>query len=147
MRKLMLAVVVAMLPMMSNATPHTFTERQVECLALNVYYESRGEPVLGQKAVAWVTLNRLDSHQYTNTICDVVYDRNQFSWTKNKVRVKDKGAYHKSHEVATKVIEEYMQDANDPTKGATMFHATHVSPRWRKSFKKTLSVGAHVFYR
>ena len=50
------------------------------CLALTIYHESRGEPVSGQYAVAEVVVNR--SQERNLSICDVVYEKNQFSWVK-----------------------------------------------------------------
>src|SRR3954462_2332169 len=55
--------------------------RDVECLALNVYYEARGESLAGQYAVAEVTLNRRASLGYPKTVCEVVYQKGAFSWT------------------------------------------------------------------
>ena len=49
-----------------------YNEREIECLALNSYYESRGESRAGQVAVAQVVLNRLESERFPNTICGVV---------------------------------------------------------------------------
>ncbi len=53
--------------------------RQVTCLAVAVYHESRGESVRGQRAVASVVMNRTRSGLYPNTPCGVVYQRSQFS--------------------------------------------------------------------
>lgn len=53
----------------------------VLCLALNIYHEARGEPIDGQIAVAAVTLNRVQDPRWPDTVCDVVYQPNQFSWT------------------------------------------------------------------
>ena len=53
----------------------------VICLALNIYHEARGEPIEGQRAVASVTLNRTLDPRWPSTVCGVVYDPQQFSWT------------------------------------------------------------------
>ena len=56
---------------------------EIECLAKNIYFESRGEPEAGQFMVGFVTLNRMRDERWPNTICKVVYQRNQFEWTRD----------------------------------------------------------------
>src|SRR5210317_144981 len=51
------------------------------CLQQNIYFEARNQSINGQIAVAWVTLHRVDDPRYPNTICEVVWQRKQFSWT------------------------------------------------------------------
>ena len=53
------------------------------CLAMNIYYESRSEPLIDQVATAAVTMNRVGDKDFSNSICGVVYQSNQFEWTKN----------------------------------------------------------------
>lgn len=57
---------------------------EIGCLAANLYFEARGEPLKGQLAVAKVTLNRVKSKQYPDSICAVVFQKHQFSWTKQQ---------------------------------------------------------------
>lgn len=52
-----------------------------QCLVCTIYHESRGEPFVGELAVALVTLNRVESDQYPPTICAVIWQKHQFSWT------------------------------------------------------------------
>jgi spore germination cell wall hydrolase CwlJ-like protein len=69
----------------------TINREELLCLSHNVYFESRGENSYGKLGVAHVTLNRVDSEHYPNTICDVVWQKNKssktgrwvamFSWT------------------------------------------------------------------
>lgn len=137
---------------------YSSNQRQIECLARNVYFESRSEPEEGKLAVAWVTMNRVEHQQYPNTICGVVYDaqldsngkpkknRCQFSWYcsgKTPV-VRNQSAWNDAVEIATLV---YLEEANDPTDGATMFHGKQVSPYWKKSFQRQVQIGNHVFYK
>ena len=70
-----LAVTAAMM------APPTVDSKQHECLAMNIYHEARGERMEGQIAVAQVTLNRAAHEEWPSTICDVVYQPKQFSWT------------------------------------------------------------------
>lgn len=121
--------------------------KEHECLALNVYHEARSERIEGQIAVAHVTMNRVKHSYFPDTICDVVYSHKQFSWTWT---VKD----HTPHEAAAwkkaQVIARDVMIGNteDPSKGATFYHANYVNPFWAKdkSMSVTKIIGLHVFY-
>ena len=43
------------------------------CLALNIYFEARNQPVMGQIGVSMVVLNRVNSTDYPDNVCDVIY--------------------------------------------------------------------------
>lgn len=127
-------------------------QRELECLALNVYWESRGEPLRGRQAIAAVTLNRTASSAFPGSICQVVWQgaalgmhRCQFSWAcdgrGNKPR--NRTAWNEAVRVANEAL---LQDFPDPTGGALYFHATHVRPRWSHSFVKMGQIGRHIFY-
>ena len=134
--------------------------RHRECLALNIYHEAKGESELGQRAVAYVTLNRANDERYPSDICDVVYqarlDKNglpkrnqcQFSWycDGRSDEPTDSEAYAQAKFVASVVINTY-GNSFDPTMGATMYHADSVNPRWTSSFKETTEIENHIFYR
>jgi N-acetylmuramoyl-L-alanine amidase len=120
------------------------------CLALNIYFESRGEPLEGQYAVADVTLNRAESEYFPDTICDVVYQRRQFSWThqiqnSRNPRLSERQAWYLAQQVALEITE--LDIMRGITNSATYFHANYVRPRWRLSFEKTIRIGTHLFYR
>ena len=103
----------------------------------NVYYESRGEPVEGQVAVARVTLNRLKTH--APTICKVVFQKKQFSWTLKPVSKRiDKVAWDIAEKAA---VVAYNTEGFE----ATHYHNTSVSPKW--GLTKVTQIGNHIFYR
>ena len=124
------------------------TEKELNCLALNIYHESRGEPLKGQLAVASVTLNRAIDDRYPDDICSVVWQPSQFSWTNDRISDKPKNAnsWKIAKNVAIIISSEY-SPIIDVTNGATMFHAVGSKPSWRKRFEKTAQIGGHVFYR
>src|SRR5579859_5098594 len=62
-------------------------EREVKCLAKNIFEEAGAEPDAGKEAVGLVTLFRSLSKKYPDTVCGVVYQRLQFSWTLDKNKV------------------------------------------------------------
>lgn len=122
---------------------------QARCLATNIYFEARGESKLAQKAVAWVTLNRVEDPKYPDTICDVVWDRKQFSWThdgKSDVP-KEKQAWLEAQLTAIQVLIDQQIGGDDPTDGSTMFHAASIKPYWRKQYVVTSRIDNHIFYK
>lgn len=67
-----------------QTVPRTLSDQDLHCLTLNVYYEAKGESLIGMIAVAQVTLNRLDvNYRGQRTLCNIVYDTHQFSWTRS----------------------------------------------------------------
>ena len=122
---------------------------QAKCLATNIYFEARGESKLGQKAVAWVTLNRVEDPNYPDTICDVVWDNKQFSWThdgKSDVP-KDRDAWLEAQLMAFQVLVDYQLNNEDPTEGSIMFHEATIKPEWRKEYEVTSRIDNHIFYK
>lgn len=130
-----------------------------ECLTQNVYFEARGESSLGQRAVAWVTINRVFSNRFPNTICEVVKQANldsngqprrhqcQFSWYcdgKSDV-YSDQEAFEAAQFMAREVLQNYF-DRPDPTEGSLYFHADFVSPSWRRDFNRVVQIDKHIFY-
>ena len=124
------------------------TKKELNCLALNIYHESRGETLKGQLAVASVTLNRATDDRYPDDVCSVVWQPSQFSWTsdRNSDNPNDINAWKNAQLIALLVSSEYSSTV-DVTDGAIMFHAVGSKPRWRKRFEKTAQIGGHVFYR
>ena len=119
---------------------------QLHCLALNVYHEARGEPIEGKFAVAAVTLNRVTSRRFPNTVCRVVWQRSQFSWTNDGRPDKpfEAGAWNEALQIAT-MIYHYDHSSSDVGR-ATFFHTVNVRPRWAKHKRKVGRVGQHIFY-
>lgn len=119
------------------------TNSALLCLALNIYHEARGEPELGQIAVAMVTMNRADWLQ--ENICSVVYKDQQFSWTNSRSELarQEHRAWRKAKTLAEEVIN---GDYPDVTLGATHFHSHRVLPSWSGSLEKTVRIGRHIFY-
>lgn len=124
-------------------------QADANCLALNVYFEARGESMLAQKAVAWVTLNRVAHKDYPDTVCEVVWQDGQFSWTDdgNSDKPKDQEAYQLAIQAAWSVLLEQRYDLYDPTEGSTMFHAHYVEPEWTDSYEVTSRIDKHIFYK
>ena len=118
------------------------------CLAKNIYHEASVESRLGQYAVAQVTLNRVKSNQYPNTVCEVVMDPWQFSWA-NKKSIRwthPKGPlWEKSKKIAENVILRGKRVMG--LEDALFYHADYVRPRWRDVNYKIAQIDSHIFYK
>lgn len=138
-----------------NISPVTaqVRERQLDCLARNIYHEAGYEPFEGKVAVAQVTINRAESGQFPSDICQVVYQKNivyervlcQFSWYCDQASLKkplNGPVYTEAMEVAKKVLLEGFRI--DSVKEALYYHADYVNPKWGK--KPIAKVGRHIFY-
>lgn len=125
--------------------PTEVTSDDMECLAGTVYFESKGESLAGQLAVAEVVINRKNSGRFASTICGVVYQPKQFSFVRGgKMPYIDKGSKHWRNAVAIAHIAMDNQ-WQSPVKGSLFFHANYVSPGWRLT--RTGTIGNHIFYR
>ena len=128
-------------------------ERELKCLAQNIYYEAGHEPFEGKVAVAQVTLNRAESGKFPSDICGVIYQKSnvygsticQFSWYCNQPAYRkptNAAAYDESYAVAKKVLLEGFR--LDGLKQAMYYHADYVTPKWGK--EKLAQIGRHIFY-
>lgn len=138
---------------------HPEAKKQVDCLADNIYFEARGEPVAGQKAVALVTMNRVSSGTFPSTVCGVVKQKEnsvcQFSWWCDATnRAKALGRqlhiddYIQARMIALDVYINY-DHIHDITKGALFYHAEYV-PKQKigvRNLRMTVKIGQHIFYR
>ena len=128
--------------------------KQIHCLAQNIYFEARGEPTTGQLAVAMVTMNRVRSKRFPSTVCGVVWQKRQFSWTHDgkSDRPTDKKAWRLAKQIARFVYYKYDQfrtlsnGALDLTKGALHYYAPKLAdPYWAQRKQVTRKIGGHVF--
>lgn len=124
------------------------------CLALNVYHEARGEPVLGRYAVAKVTMNRADHDP--DRVCKEVFRRKQFSWANKGVTKteqgwkiaqhltpKDKTAWDHAKRIAKMTLAGRMPGFMGEAK---FYHADYVRPNWASEMQKVARIGRHIFY-
>lgn len=135
----------------------SFTRKQVECLASNIYFEGRNQSDRGKIAIGLVTMNRVVSNKFANSVCSVVEQRAkgtcQFSWWCDaKLRARalarrfvEQDSYDEIHRIAAWIYF-YYNRIEDITHGATFYHATYVQPRW-KNVEQTVRIGDHIFYK
>ena len=133
---------------------------ELECMSKNIYFEAAMESTAGKLAVAQVTMNRVRSTHYPNTVCKVitqgrhykngfpVKDRCQFSWYCDG-KLDDPpttgSMWRASQEIAKYVLT--TPDLKDITDGATHYHADYISsPRWASPRRRTVEIDTHIFY-
>lgn len=129
-------------------------ERQLACLAKNIYHEAGNQPFEGKVAVAQVTINRTNAIGFPNDVCRVIYQKNvfyektvcQFSWycdRETAMKPMNKAVYDECMTVAKKVL---LEEFRLPSLiDALYYHADYVNPGWRR--QKVAQIGNHIFYR
>ena len=121
--------------------------RELKCLADNIYYEAGNQSTRGKLAVAAVTINRVNSPKFPKSICSVVHQRTrgtcQFSWTCMRKYVPNPERYAEAKRVAEKVL---FAGANDGVLGKNVlfYHADYVNPGW--NLRRVTKIGDHIFY-
>ena len=119
------------------------------CLAVAIFFEARGEPYEGKEAVANVIINRVEDHRYPDTVCGVIWEPKQFSYTHDGLHDdptrhtghQDKIAWAESQEVAKEALEGNLMGIS-----STHYHTTYVLPFWAELYKLDGQVGNHLFY-
>jgi spore germination cell wall hydrolase CwlJ-like protein len=121
-------------------------DEQGNCLATAVYFESRGEPVEGQLAVADVVMNRAASGRYPSDWCSVVKQKAQFSFVRHGQfpAITDAYSWQTAQAVARTAI---LNMAREVPADVLWYHANYVAPTWRNNLEYVEQIGAHLFYR
>jgi len=124
-----------------------YSKQDLFCMAKNIYHEAGSEPTLGKYAVAQVTINRMKSPKYKDTVCSVVFEPYQFSWANYHGRrwTTPRGeSWIEAKRIARDVLENnkriYGMD------DVLFYHATYVRPYWASRKDKLIKIGLHIFY-
>lgn len=118
----------------------------IRTLALNMYHEARGEGVAGMQMVGEVTLNRVASINYPDNVCEVVYQRGQFAWTrKQNTKPNEQSQWNLALYIAERLLNGDIERFDN---GATHFYNpdNERKPRWTRKFERVGKVGEHIFY-
>ena len=129
-----------------DSLPAARGDAEWQCLAQAIYFESRGEPLDGQIAVAEVVLNRRDSRQFPGSVCGVTHQGCQFSYVcdGNSDTMRSGIAKARSEKLASLMLAGRKRALTD---GALYFHSRAVRPDWSRRFSRTVTIGHHMFYR
>lgn len=142
-------------PSQANYSPDFLEE--AHCLATNIYFEARGEPIKGQIAVALVTINRVNDGRFADTICEVVHQSKtdskgkpihglcQFSWYCDNKSDKIPSGSPEARLALIIAIQTMLMPVEDITSGALYFHSNSKKPH--KNSENVVEIGNHVFYR
>jgi spore germination cell wall hydrolase CwlJ-like protein len=120
--------------------------RELECLAVGIYFESKSEPLAGQLAVGQVIANRANSgHRFPPSYCGVLFQRGQFSFVRagSWPTVKRSIRQWQNAVAIARIVDQDLHES--PVGNALFFHARYVSPGWR--LKRVAAIGNHIFYR
>ena len=120
---------------------------QMHCLAGAVYFESRGEPLNGQLAVAQVVINRTEDRRFPASYCDVVFQRAQFSFVKNgrMPRIKTSSNAWVRAKAIARIAHEGLWESE--ARDSLYFHANYVRPKWSRKKTTRATIDTHIFYR
>lgn len=129
----------------------------IDTLARTLYGEARGEPLRGIEAVAAVVLNRVVRARargggwWGHDIVTVCTKPWQFScWNPgdpNRPRLLAVQAGEPAFDVCLRVARRAVAGVlDDPTGGATHYHAVGVQPAWAKGCLPCARIGRHLFY-
>lgn len=124
-----------------------YNKQDMFCMAKNIYHEAGSEPTLGKYAVAQVTINRMKSPKYRDTVCGVVFEPYQFSWANYHGRrwtTPSGESWAEAKRIAHDVLEngKRIHGLDD----ALYYHATYVRPSWSRRFDRVTKIGLHIFY-
>ena len=153
------------------------SQEEIECMAVNIYHESKNQSKLGMIAVARVVMNRVIDRRFPNTVCEVIYegpvteswktrqdpdlpdskrvyyprrDRCQFSWYCDG---KPDEIISKKNNIAWRMAQDVAIEVmafdkyNGIVEGATHYHADYVDPAWNKTITLVTHIDDHIFYR
>lgn len=124
------------------------SDKEIQCLAKNIFHEAGVEARAGKIAVGQVTLNRVKTGRWGNTICEVVYAKAQFSWTKSKKLVNSapKGRLWREAIAAAYEVT-YWGERIKGLEDSGFYHTDYISlPKWANDKKVVKQIGQHIFY-
>lgn len=128
----------------AQGAPETLDE-DMRCLAGGIYFESKGESLEGQLAVARVIINRAKSGRFADSLCGVIYQPGQFSFVRGR-SMPDIPVASRAWRAAVAIAQIAVEDSWDSrAEGALFFHARRVSPGWGK--RQLAAIDNHIFYR
>ena len=120
----------------------------IQCLAVNAYHEARSESDHANLMIMAVVYNRMKDKRFPNTLCDVVFQKAQFSWTNDGLsdKLSNEKQYNRLYKLAEKFLTSPSKFVKD-SKGVNHYHTVEVSPHWKDSMRYVKTVENHKFYK
>lgn len=131
----------ALVQMVAAAPAAIATDAELDCLATAVWFESRGETLEGQLAVAQAVVNRAKSARWGKGVCGVIKAPRQFNF--NAARVQRSTATFTTALAVARIAASGLW--HDIAEGAHSFHSARLNPGWRLA--RVAKIGNHIFYR
>lgn len=133
-----------------DTRPVVYTTEDLDCLQRNIFFEARNQKPMGMAMIAIVTLQRTKMPEYPSTICGVVYQRWQFSWTAQKHKINMKNAteaeaWHQSEYIARDVLT-HANLLDYIYKDVAYYHTTKIHPKWANKMQIEFVLQDHIFY-
>ena len=127
----------------------------VNCMAEAIYFEARGEPLLGQIAVGNVIINRVNSPKFPDSICKVVHQG--VKWKGSMIRHKCQFSYYcdglpeeikdaEAYVVASRISMDVLLNLPSVMPTAMYYHNIDVEPHWMNDYNFVGQIGKHLFY-
>ena len=129
------------LPALVQMVAAAASDAELDCLATAVWFESRGEALEGQLAVAQAVVNRAKSGRWGKGMCGVIKAPRQFNF--NAARVQRSTATFTTALAVARIAAAGLW--HDIAEGAHSFHSARLNPGWRLA--RVAKIGNHVFYR
>lgn len=129
---------------------HVYSQQDLDCLHENIFFEARNQSTMGMSMVGIVTIIRSRMPEFPNTICGVVHESHQFSWTSYKHKINHKDKIEENAWKFTQLIAQNLlmnSDGIDETyRNVAYYHTVKIHPKWADSLKREFVVGDHIFY-
>lgn len=120
-------------------TANGYSENDIRLMANAVYGEARGEPYIGQVAVAAVILNRVRNPAFPNTPAGVIFEPGAFT------AVADGQIWLTPNETAKKAVRDALSGW-DPSGGAIYyFNPNTATSAWIWGRPQIKKIGKHIF--
>ena len=143
----MLRTIFLLFVLWTNSIHAITLNNELDCLTANIYYEGRGEPLVGQVFIGYVTLNRVEHKKWPNSICKVIKQKNQFSWyISDNVFPKEEDAWLESKSLANALLKDNVKVINNKS----LFFNNPKTSKSKNFFKKLEilnTINNHRFYR
>lgn len=120
-------------------TPSGFSQNDIQLMANAVYGEARGEPYIGQVAVAAVILNRVNSATFPNTVSGVIFEPGAFT------AVADGQIWLTPNETAKKAVLDAINGWDPSDNAMYYFNPDTATSAWIWTRPQIKQIGKHIF--